>query len=154
MVSGGQPVDFGSNFALAFVLELIARGEVKAKMPEPSGRQKGSRNKRTQAREEAAARRVALREYGALASDYVREFDRKWLRGGAAAEEALVGSADIQSLADLAGSYDIVREMTPFPFGRRMLIQLVVVTAAPLAPLVLTVIPLHELMDRLFKVLL
>ena len=33
------------------MLELIARGEVKAKMPEPSGRQKGSRNKRTQARE-------------------------------------------------------------------------------------------------------
>jgi hypothetical protein len=102
----------------------------------------------------AAAQRVALREYGALAADYVREFDRKWLRGGAAAEEALVGSADIQSLADLAGSYDIVREMMPFPFGRRMLIQLVVVTAAPLAPLVLTVIPLHELLDRLLKVLL
>ena len=102
----------------------------------------------------AAAQRVALREYGALASDYVREFDRKWLRGGASAEEALVGSADIQSLADLAGSYDIVREMMPFPFGRRMLIQLVVVTAAPLAPLVLTVIPLRELMDRFFKVLL
>ena len=102
----------------------------------------------------ASARRVALREYGALASDYVHEFDRKWLRGGAAGEEALVGSADIQSLADLAGSYDIVREMMPFPFGRRMLIQLVVATAAPLAPLVLTVIPFHELMDRLFKVLL
>jgi hypothetical protein len=102
----------------------------------------------------AAAQRVALREYGALASDYVREFDRKWLRGGASAKEAFVGSADIQSLADLAGSYDVVREMMPFPFGRRTLIQLVVVTAAPFAPLVLTVIPLRELMDRLVKVLL
>lgn len=82
----------------------------------------------------AAARSLALREYGALASDYVREFDRKWLRGGATADDALLGSADIRSLAALAGSYDIMREMMPFPFGWRMLIQLVVVTAAPLAP--------------------
>jgi len=72
----------------------------------------------------------------------------------AARARSLIGSADIQSLADLAGRYDIVREMMPFPFGRRMLIQLVVVTAVPFAPLVLTVIPLHELMDRLFKVFL
>src|SRR5882724_5313462 len=51
----GQPPKVRSELEigrrLAFVLELIARGEVKAKMPEPSGRQKGSRNKRTQARE-------------------------------------------------------------------------------------------------------
>ena len=31
----------------------------------------------------AAARRIGLREYGALAQRYVREFDTKWLRGGA-----------------------------------------------------------------------
>ena len=49
-------------------------------------------------------RRTALCEYGALASSYVREFDRKWLGGQAPRDEALVGSADIQSLAHLAGS--------------------------------------------------
>ena len=52
---GGEPVKVRSELEigrrLAFVLELIARGEVKAQMPEPSSRQKGSRNKRTQARE-------------------------------------------------------------------------------------------------------
>ena len=55
--AGAEPVKVRSELEigrrLAFVLELIARGEVKAKMPEPSGRQKGSRNKRTQAREAA-----------------------------------------------------------------------------------------------------
>jgi hypothetical protein len=48
----------------------------------------------------AHAKRVGLREYGSLAQRYVADFDQKWLRGGAPAEEALLGSADIQSLAD------------------------------------------------------
>jgi len=50
----------------------------------------------------AQAKRTGLREYGTLAERYVREFDAKWLRGGAPADEPLVGSGDIQSLADLA----------------------------------------------------
>ena len=53
--AGAEPLKVRSELEigrrLAFVLKLIARGEVKAKMPEPSGRQKGCRNKRTQARE-------------------------------------------------------------------------------------------------------
>ncbi len=40
-----------------------------------------------------------LREYGALAERYVRTFDAKWLRGCAPADETLLGSGDIQSLA-------------------------------------------------------
>jgi hypothetical protein len=43
----------------------------------------------------ARAKRTGLREYGVLAQHYVREFDHKWLRGGAAADEPLVGSGDI-----------------------------------------------------------
>ncbi len=43
----GQPPKVRSELEigrrLAFVLELIARGEVKAKMPEPSGRQNAAR---------------------------------------------------------------------------------------------------------------
>jgi hypothetical protein len=49
----------------------------------------------------AEAKRMGNREYGTLAQRYVREFDAKWLRGGAPADETLVGSGDIQSLADL-----------------------------------------------------
>ena len=100
------------------------------------------------------AKRRGLREYGLLGDRYVKEFERKWLRGGAAPDEALVGSGDIQSLADLEGSFDIVRGMRPFPFGRETLILLVVVTALPALPLVLTVIPLEELVKRLLGALL
>jgi hypothetical protein len=94
------------------------------------------------------AKREGLREYGRLGSDYVLGFDRKWLRGGAPPDEELVGSGDIQSLADLAGSFDIIRSMRPTPFALGQIIYLVVMAAAPIAPLVLTMIPLEELLKR------
>ena len=101
-----------------------------------------------------AAKRRGLHEYGLLANRYVREFDRKWVYGGAAPDEQLVGSGDIQSLADLAGSFDVVREMRPFPFGKENVIPLAVTVVLPALPLVLTVIPLEELVKRLLGALL
>jgi hypothetical protein len=100
----------------------------------------------------AAARRVGLREYGALAQRYVREFDDKWLRGGAPAGEPLVGSADVQSLADLDSGYEIVREMRTIPITRDAVLQLVVVALLPIAPLLLTMMPLEELLKRLLQI--
>ena len=95
------------------------------------------------------AKRTGLREYGTLASRYVREFDRKWVRGGAVPDEPLVGSADIQSLADMGNSFQVIREIRPVPFGRDAVIQLVVFVLLPGLPLVLTMIPLEELVTKL-----
>jgi hypothetical protein len=64
------------------------------------------------------AKRTGLREYGTLAERYVREFDVKWLRGGAPPDEPFVGSGDIQSLADLANSFDVVRTTRAIPITR------------------------------------
>src|SRR5262245_7426771 len=100
------------------------------------------------------AKRVGLREYGTLAERYVQEFDRKWLRGGAPAGEPLVGSADIQSLADLGNSYEVVRGMRFAPITRDAIVQLVVITLLPVAPLLLTMISWEELLKRLIEVLL
>jgi hypothetical protein len=94
------------------------------------------------------ARRTGLREYGMLASRYVREFDRKWVRGGAPADEQLIGSGDIQSLADLGNSFQVVRNIPWFPYGRNAVMQLVVSILTPISPLVLTMIPLEELVDK------
>ena len=98
----------------------------------------------------AQAKRVGVREYGALAERYVREFDAKWLRGGAPADEQLVGSADIQSLADLANSYEVVKTMRIAPVTREVILRLVVATLVPVGPLVLTIMPLEELLKLLF----
>lgn len=102
----------------------------------------------------AQARRIGLREYGALAQRYVREFDAKWLRGGALGGEPLVGSADVQSLADLGGSYELVQNMRLVPFTRDAVVQLAVITLVPVAPLLLTMIPLEELLKRLVQIIL
>jgi hypothetical protein len=96
-----------------------------------------------------SAKRAGLREYGVLASRYVSEFDLKWVRGGATDDEPLVGSGDIQSLADLGNSFQVIRDIHPFPFGRDAVIQLVVITLLPVLPLVLTMIPLEELITKL-----
>jgi len=100
----------------------------------------------------AQTRRVGMREYGTLAQRYVREFDDKWLRGGAPAGEPLVGSADIQSLADLGNSFEIVRSMRTAPVSKDAVVQLAVMTLVPVAPLALTMIPLNELLKRLLQV--
>ena len=101
----------------------------------------------------AQAKRTGLREYGTLAERYVREFDAKWLRGGAPADEAFVGSGDIQSLADLGNSLEVVRTMRLVPVTRDMIIRLAVVTLAPIAPLALTMMPLEELLKKLAGIL-
>jgi hypothetical protein len=101
----------------------------------------------------AQAKRTGLGEYGTLAERYAREFGAKWLHGGAPAGEPLVGSADIQSLADMANSFDVVRTMRLTPISRDALLRLVVATLAPIAPLVLTMMSLEELLKRLFGLL-
>lgn len=102
----------------------------------------------------AYVKRQGLLEYGALASRYVDGFDQKWLRGGAPPDEPLVGNSDIQSLNDLAGSFEVVKSMQPFPFGKTIVLQTAITGLAPLLPLTLTMISLEEIVKRLLGVLL
>ena len=99
----------------------------------------------------AQARRTGLGEYGVLAQRYVRQFDAKWLRGDRDPAEPLVGSADIQSLADLGNAFEVIRTMRLVPFSKDTVLQLAVVTLAPLLPLTLTMISLEELLKRLLS---
>jgi hypothetical protein len=101
----------------------------------------------------AHAKRVGLREYGTLAERYVRDFDFKWLRGGAPADERLIGSGDIQSLADMGNSFEVVRTMRIVPFTKEAILQLAVVTVAPVAPLLLTMMSLEEILKKLLGIL-
>lgn len=98
------------------------------------------------------AKRVGLREYGSLAQRYVRDFDDKWLRGGAPPAEAFVGSADIQSLADLGNSFEVVSGMRWVPFTKEAVLQLAVFILLPLLPLTLTMISLEQLLEAFLKV--
>jgi hypothetical protein len=94
-------------------------------------------------------KRRGLREYGALGQRYVHEFRGKWLGQGAPPDEPLVGSGDIQSLADFGNSFGGAEATRIFPVGPRILLLFVLAFAGPILPLVLTMIPLDKLIGQL-----
>jgi hypothetical protein len=90
-------------------------------------------------------------DYGGLATRYVDGFRRKWMVDPKAQEQGLVGSSDIQSLADLANSYQTVTSIRLIPISLPVLLVHVVLLAAPFIPLALTRIPVDELIRRVVE---
>jgi len=99
----------------------------------------------------AAAKRDGLAQYGQIAQNYVDDFEQKWV--GHSENPELLGSADVQSLADMGNSYTVVGEMRTVPVKWQDVSHLIMATAAPFIPLLLTVFSLEELVMRLVKVL-
>jgi hypothetical protein len=102
----------------------------------------------------ARARRKGLADYGLFAQRYVETFEQKWVIHSPASTEKLLGSPDIQSLADLRTSYALVREMRFVPFGKEDIVRLAAATAIPLLPLLLTIVSPEELIRRVAKFVL
>ena len=100
----------------------------------------------------AAARRKGLAEFALLAQRYVEGFQQKWIADQHAPDEELLGTGDIQSLADLGNSFGLARDMRVVPFGLDDISRLAAVTAAPFLPLLLTIWSPEELIMRLIKV--
>jgi hypothetical protein len=97
-------------------------------------------------------KRIGLEEYAALATAYTGDFHRKWIQRINPQNETLLGSGDIQSLADLSNSFSIIDKMKPLPIDLRTLLHLVVATLLPVAPLLLLVMPLKDLLKLIFKI--
>jgi hypothetical protein len=100
----------------------------------------------------ARAGRTARLELGALASHYVGDFRRKWIQSGVPAAEPLLGTPDIQSLADLANSFAVVSEIRLLPITLQAFVRVVTLVALPLLPLTLTMVPLEEAIQKLFQI--
>jgi len=94
-------------------------------------------------------KRRGLLEYGALANEYTQAFDEKWIRKQGSEGELLLGSADVQSLADLGNSFGFVRGMRTFPLDLNGVIPVIMATAIPMLPLALTVYPFDELVLKI-----
>jgi hypothetical protein len=97
------------------------------------------------------AGRIARLEYGTLASRYVEYFRGKWIQNHGSESEALLGTSDIQSLADLGNAYNSISKMRLLLFDKQIAIRLAVVIMLPLLPLTLTIAPLEQLIVRLIK---
>jgi len=102
----------------------------------------------------ARTRREGLRRYSILADTYNRAFEQKWVAGQGPPDEPLLGSADIQSLADLGNSFAMIREMKPVPFSRQLILQIAVLACLPGLPLVFLVMPVGDLLKLLAGALL
>jgi len=92
-------------------------------------------------------RRQALFLYGRLGNEYCRQFERRWISAGPRPpDESLLGSADIQSLADLQNSVGAVRAMRPFPIDRMLITSLLAAILLPVIPLLSIIFPLKEVL--------
>ncbi len=100
------------------------------------------------------AKKRGLLEYGALADQYTKEFHEKWIEGKRDDNELLVGSADIQSLADLGNSFEVVQSMKAVIISKATVVAFAVASLLPFTPLLLTVYPFDELLARLVKMVL
>jgi hypothetical protein len=98
---------------------------------------------------------VALAIFGRcrLVSRYTQLFDRKWVKGVDASEEPLLGTGDIQSLADLGNSDERIDKMRVVPIELRGLAAMVVPGAIPAIPLAASVMPGSEIVKRLLRLL-
>jgi hypothetical protein len=99
-------------------------------------------------------KRLGLFQYGTLAKEYTTEFHCKWIMASRPPGEALLGSGDIQSLADLGNSYSFVKKMILVPTGFFTLFHLALACLIPMAPLLLTMMPLEDILQMAFKVFL
>jgi len=99
-------------------------------------------------------KRIGLHQYGTLATSYTGLFQKKWIYGNNPENEALLGTGDIQSLADLGNSYSFIEKMKFLPIDLPTLLHLVVAGLLPTVPLLLAIMPLKELLKLVLKVLM
>jgi hypothetical protein len=97
--------------------------------------------------------RIGCIEYGKLASRYAQAFDIRWIGVNSTVDNVIANTSDIQGLADMANSYRIVEKMQSLPIKRNDIIMLAAATVAPLFPLLLTMMPLSELIKMVSGIL-
>ena len=98
-------------------------------------------------------KRRGLLDYGALAASYTQAFDAKWVHGPPPPGETLLGSSDIQSLADLGNSFAIVRQMRVVPVSKSTVVSLGLTAALPMVPVLVFGTPADQLLATLLKLI-
>ncbi len=100
----------------------------------------------------AVTKRKGLLQYGALTSQHDHSFYRKWVIGEKPDSDTILGNPDVSSLADLGSSYERIKNMRLMPVDLRAIISVTVAASIPLAPLLLTVYPFDELLQKMLQI--
>jgi hypothetical protein len=100
------------------------------------------------------AKRHGLFDYGALANKHAALFKEKWIDNFDQNKDSLLGAADVSSLADMNGSYDVVKDMSVCLISKDNVIALLIAVLLPFTPLLLTVYPFDELLKHFIKAIM
>ena len=98
-------------------------------------------------------KRKGIYEYGSLGTSYTESFDRKWIQGISPDHEPLLGTSDIQSLADLRKSFAVVQQMKILLVNKEVLLGLAIPAILPLLPLIIIATPTDEIVKGALKLL-
>jgi hypothetical protein len=97
------------------------------------------------------ARREGKEQLSSLGQRYARDFEHRWMQGEVPPGQQLLGHADIQSLADMRDAFLAVSRMRVVPFTMENVMTLALATLLPVAPLLLTMFSLEQLLERVLK---
>jgi hypothetical protein len=100
-----------------------------------------------------AVKKRGLLDYGALATSYAQTFDAKWIHGRPPEGDRLLGSSDIQSLADLGNSFEMVKRMRAAPIDKRTFFRLAIAAGLPMAPALIFGTPADQLIRSVWKLI-
>ena len=88
-----------------------------------------------------------------MGNNYVQAFDSKWIQGLSSEREPLLGTYDIQSLADLNNSFSVVQDMRIVLIDKKLLFGLAISAVLPMVMPILIATPIDELIRAVLKVL-
>ena len=97
------------------------------------------------------AKESASFQYGALASRHIQQVDRKWLSGTPVNEDVGI---DFRAVAHMGSSVKAVHEMSIIPLYKDDVLKLLFVAMLPYLPLLITLIPMDEVLNLLLKVVI
>lgn len=87
--------------------------------------------------------------YAITASNYVNGFRHKWIDKQTKDDQlSMLGTPDLQSLADLFNSFQVSWGMRIIPFERKAIILLIILVALPFLPLLFTDISVDKIIHR------
>ena len=97
---------------------------------------------------------MGLFKYGTLAEKYTAAFDSKWVVKKCEGAEPLLGTSDIQSLADMANSFSVVQKMRAVVFSKQNVLYLAAMSALPFLPLLFFVYGVDVLLKNVIKLVM
>jgi hypothetical protein len=99
----------------------------------------------------AKLRREGLLEYGIPGQIHSKDFHRKWILDPGRNPDEFLAAPEISALADYGSAYENIEKMQPFPIDKSAFLSLGLAVVLPMLPVILTEIPIAEVLKALLK---